>query len=97
MLASFPFLAQAQVCPPGYYYASDGLCYQGPPPTYAPPVYDPAPPVSPPPVVTDGLMIGLGLLLGAAILSGDHRGERRAPEFHGPAPRREPPMRRGHR
>ena len=98
VLMGSPLLAQAQAqaCPPGYYYASDGLCYPGTPPNYPPPIYDPAPPVSPPPVVADGMMIGLGLLLGAALLGGDGDGHR-APEMHRPAPRRGPPERRDHR
>ena len=94
-LGAAPALAQVPVCPTGYYYASDGNCYPVTPPSYPPPVYDPAPPVTPPPVVEDGLMIGLGLLLGAAIVGG-HDGHR-APEVHRPPPRRGPPEPRGRR
>lgn len=88
-----PLWAHAQSCPPGYYYASDGNCYPGPAPSYAPPVYDAAPPVSTPPIVMDGVMIGLGLLAGAAIFGGHD--EHRAP-VRRPPPRRGPPE-RGHR
>lgn len=90
LAAAVPIAAQAQSCAAGYYYASDGYCYPGPPPNYPPPAYDTAPPVSTPPVVTDGLLIGLGLLIGAAIESdhGDHRGR---PEEHRPPPRRGQP------
>jgi len=41
--AGVPLAVQAQSCPPGYYYASDGNCYPGPPPSYPPPPYDTAP------------------------------------------------------
>ena len=93
--AGMPFAAQAQSCPPGYYYASDGNCYPVPPPTYPPPAYDPAPPVAAPPPVIDGLLIGLGLLVAGAILAGDR-------DHHGPPVQRHPPPRhlpppRGHR
>ncbi|HTZ81289.1 MAG TPA: hypothetical protein VMC10_25490 [Stellaceae bacterium] len=69
--------AQTPVCPPGYYYASDGQCYPGAQPAYPPPAYAVAPPVYQPPIVFDGLAIGLGLgaLIGAAGHHGDgHRG-----------------------
>ncbi len=70
-----PADAQTPVCPPGYYYASDGLCYPGPPPVYAPPPYVVAPPVYAPPPVFDGFAIGLGL---GALIGGheEHGGER---------------------
>ena len=93
--AGIPLAVEAQSCPLGYYYASDGNCYPGPPPNYPPPVYDTAPPVSAPPVVMDGLLIGLGVLVGGIIASdhGDHfRGR---PEAHRPPPRRAPPEPRG--
>jgi hypothetical protein len=67
-----PATAQTPVCPPGYYYASDGQCYPGAPPAYAPPVYEVAPPVYQPPAILDGLAIGLGL--GAIIGGIDHGG-----------------------
>ena len=89
LAAGVPLAAQAQSCPPGYYYASDGNCYPGPPPTYAPPPYDAAPPVVPPAAVMDGLLIGLGLLVGGAIAS-DHGGHRGPPEQHRPPERRGP-------
>ena len=92
LAAWVPIEAQAQSCPPGYYYASDGYCYPGPPPSYAPPTYDAAPPVSTPPVVTDGLMIGLGMLLGGVLLSG-HGGHRGRPEARRPQPWRAPQYR----
>jgi hypothetical protein len=59
--------ASAQTCPAGYYYASDGQCYPGAPPSYPPPVYVNAPPVYQPPAVFDGFAIGLGIgaLVGA--------------------------------
>ncbi len=88
--ATAPVAALAQTCPPGYYYASDGNCYRGPPPDYPPPAYDTAPPASAPPVVTDGLLIGLGLLLGVAI-SGDHDDHHAPPERHRPPPKHAPP------
>ena len=94
LAAGWPLEVLAQTCPPGYYYASDGNCYQGPPPSYPPPAYETVPPVSPPPAVTDGLMIGLGLLLGGLLVGGhpEHRGR---PEAHRPPPRRyEPNWRR---
>jgi hypothetical protein len=69
-----PAAAQVPVCPPGYFYASDGQCYPGPPPVYPPPVYDVAPPVYPPPVVVDGFGIGLGIGLGGFI-GGGGRGD----------------------
>jgi hypothetical protein len=101
LAAAGPIAAHAQTCPSGYYFASDGNCYPGPPPNYPPPAYDASPPVSTPPVVTDGLLIGLGLLLGAAIESdhGDHRDraeEHRSPPERG---RHEPhgPYERDHR
>lgn len=56
-----PANAQAPVCPPGYYYASDGQCYPAAQPLYPPPVYDLAPPVYQPPLVVGGLGIGIGL------------------------------------
>jgi hypothetical protein len=56
-----PADAQTPVCPAGYYYASDGQCYPGAPPAYAPPVYEVAPPVYAPPAVFDGFALGLGL------------------------------------
>lgn len=88
--AGMPIAAWAQTCPPGYYYASDGNCYPGPPPTYAPPAYDVAPPVVPPPVVTDGFLLGLGILLGGLAASGgDH--EYRGNEDYHPPQRRGPP------
>src|SRR5277367_5786342 len=69
-----PTAAQTPVCPAGYYYASDGQCYPGAPPAYAPPVYEVAPPVYAPPAVFDGFALGLGL--GAVIggLDGGGRG-----------------------
>lgn len=87
-----PLAALAQVCPQGYYYASDGNCYPGPPPTYAPPAYDTAPPVSTPPVVTDGLLIGLGVLLGGLLLR-NHSERRGRGQRYRRAPRRSPPGR----
>ncbi len=91
LAAAVPMAALAQSCPAGYYYASDGNCYPGPPPNYPPPAYDTTPPVSTPPVVTDGLLLDLGLLLGAAITSdhGDHHHAR--PEERRPPPRRRQP------
>lgn len=59
-----PAGAQAPVCPYGYYLASDGQCYPGPPPAYPAPVYEVAPPVYQPPVIFDGLDIGIGLGFG---------------------------------
>lgn len=56
-----PANAQAPVCPYGYYLASDGRCYPGAPPVYAPPVYEVAPPIYQPPVVIDGFVPGIGL------------------------------------
>ncbi len=93
LTAGVPLAVQAQSCPSGYYYASDGNCYPGPPPNYPPPAYDSAPPAAAPPVVMDGLMIGLGLLIGSAILS-DHGDNRDRPEAHRPPPRRAQPERR---
>ena len=90
LVVAAPLAARAQSCSPGYYYASDGYCYPGPPPSYPPPAYDAAPPVAAPPVVMDGLLIGLGMVLGGALLS-DHGGPRGRPEEH------RPPPRRGHR
>lgn len=55
-----PVDAQTPVCPPGYYYASDGQCYPGSEPYYGPPAYEFAPPVYQPPVVFDGFSLGLG-------------------------------------
>ena len=52
-----PADAQTPVCPPGYYFASDGQCYPGAPPVYPPPVYEVAPPVYQPPFVVDGLAL----------------------------------------
>jgi hypothetical protein len=66
-----PVAAQTPICPPGYYYASDGRCYPGGPPAYPPPVYEVAPPVYQPPVVFDGLVLGLGL---GALIGGEGRG-----------------------
>jgi hypothetical protein len=82
-----PVAVQAQSCPPGYYFASDGNCYPGPPPNYPPPQYDAAPPVSAPPLVADGLILGLGMLLGSA-LSEDHDRGRPPEEHRAPPPRR---------
>jgi hypothetical protein len=84
--AAVPLAAYAQTCPPGYYFASDGNCYPGPPPTYPAPSYDVAPPVAPPPVVMDGVLLGLGILLGSIAASGryQHPEEHRAPAWHGP-------------
>ena len=56
-----PSVANAQVCPFGYYYASDGRCYPGPPPPYPPPVYVYTPPVVAPPPIFDGFLMGAGL------------------------------------
>jgi hypothetical protein len=70
-------LAWAQSCPPGYYYASDGNCYPGPPPAYSPPVYDYTPPVYQPPPVYDGFALGIGLGALVGILGRDHRGDDR--------------------
>jgi hypothetical protein len=71
-----PADAQAPVCPPGYYFASDGRCYPGAPPAYPPPVYEYAPPVYQPPVVIDGLILGIGLgaLIGGAERGGGYHG-----------------------
>lgn len=55
-----PADAQTPVCPPGYYYASDGQCYPGAQPAYPPPVYEVAPPVFLPPVIFDGFGVGIG-------------------------------------
>jgi hypothetical protein len=63
-----PADAQTPVCPAGYYYASDGQCYPGAPPVYAPPAYEVAPPVYEPPLVFDGFALGLGL---GAVIGGD--------------------------
>jgi hypothetical protein len=68
-----PADAQTPVCPPGYYYASDGQCYPGAPPVYAPPVYEIAPPVYQPPLVYDGFGVGIGLGFGGY---GGYRGGR---------------------
>ena len=92
LAAGVPHAVQAQSCPRGYYFASDGNCYPGPPPNYPPPAYDPAPPVAAPPVVMDGLLIGLGLLIGGIIAS-DHDGHRGSPEAHRPPPPHTPPQR----
>ena len=91
--------AAAQVCPPGYYYASDGNCYAGAPPAY-PPAYDAAPPVAQPPVVFDGLGLGIGLgvglgILGAEIGHDNDRGHGRRPAPPHRAPERHDE--RGHR
>jgi hypothetical protein len=86
-----PVAAWAQSCPPGYYYASDGNCYPGPPPTYAPPAYDAAPPVAPPPVVTDGFLLGLGILIGGLAAS-SHDHEYQGREQYRPPERRGPPQ-----
>ena len=59
-----PADAQTPICPPGYYYASDGQCYPGAPPVYAPPVYEIAPPVYQPPFIFDGFGVGIGLGFG---------------------------------
>lgn len=66
-----PADAQTPVCPPGYYFASDGQCYPGAPPVYPPPVYEVAPPVYQPPFVVDGLALGIGL---GALIGGGERG-----------------------
>lgn len=78
-----PAGAQAPVCPAGYYYASDGQCYPGVPPTYPPPVYEVAPPIYQPPVVIDGFGIGLGFGGGGYRGGGFHGGG-----FHGGGGRR---------
>ena len=53
--------AQTPVCPPGYFYASDGQCYpSASQPVYPLPVYAVAPPVYQPPVVFDGFSLGIG-------------------------------------
>lgn len=90
LTAGAPLPAQAQTCPPGYYYASDGNCYPGPPPSYPPPPYDTAPPVEPPPPVLDGLLIGLGLLVVGAIIASDHDDHRGRPVPHRPPQRHGP-------
>lgn len=55
-----PAGAQALVCPAGYYYASDGQCYPGVPPTYPPPVMRLRRRSNQPPVVIDGIGFGGG-------------------------------------
>ncbi|MDE2165125.1 MAG: hypothetical protein KGJ66_02150 [Alphaproteobacteria bacterium] len=92
---AMPLAAFAQTCPPGYYYASDGNCYPGPPPTYPAPAYDATPPVAPPPVVMDGFLLGLGILIGGLAASEHHGGDRGRPEEHGPPRGYSPPP--GHR
>jgi len=67
-----PADAQTPVCPPGYFFASDGQCYPGAPPIYPPPVYEVAPPVYQPPVIFDGFGIGIGL--GGRIGGGERGG-----------------------
>jgi len=59
-----PADAQVPVCPYGYYLASDGLCYPGPPPYYPALVYSVAPPVYQPPLIFDGIDIGIGFGFG---------------------------------
>ena len=69
--------AGAQVapgCPEAYYLATDGRCYPGSPPVYAPPVYEVAPPVYQPPVVLDGFGIGLGIGIGGGGYYGGYHG-----------------------
>ena len=66
-----PARAQVPACPAGYYYASDGQCYPGAPPVYAPPVYEVAPPIYQPPVVFDGFSLGIGL---GGVFGGGDRG-----------------------
>jgi len=71
--------ADAQVppaCPIGYYLATDGRCYPGAPPVYAPPVYEVAPPVYQPPVVFDGFSLGIGIGLGGGYGGGYRGGDR---------------------
>ena len=94
LAAGVQLVVRAQSCPPGYYYASDGNCYPGPPPNYPPPAYDQAPPVSAPPVVMDGLLIGLGVLLGGIIAS-DHQDHHGRPEAYRAPPAHTQPERHG--
>jgi hypothetical protein len=59
-----PAAAQAPVCPAGYYLATDGQCYPGGPPVYAPQGYDVDPPIYQPPFVFDGYGPGIGIGVG---------------------------------
>ncbi len=75
--------AQAPMCPYGYYLASDGQCYPGPPPYYPAPVYSVAPPVYQPPLIFDGLSIGIGLGFGGRGRGGGWHGGGRGGGGHG--------------
>ncbi len=74
-VGAVPAGAQAPpMCPPGYYLATDGLCYPARP-IYAPPVYEAAP-VYQPPIIFDGFSVGIGIGIGGGGYYGGYHGGR---------------------